>query len=219
MAMCVAIDTTSIMGCSGNARMRPPSIDVMASNNISGPAICFQIGTPTGDTSDCHFIGTPTRESFKLKDNEADECFDCDDSDDDCSRVSEKSDCESEAETEASPSNIPEGMPSKFQLVEVTKKTTRARLVNPWVAKPQEKNRKEETFCNLGGGSSNEDDGDSDNDSDDGSLKLAQAMVARARKYSNSADDIDDDLLGGDTCKCDDDCEAISIGSFSDIEL
>merc|ERR1719420_2214192 len=95
------------MGCGGTARMRPPSIDVMASKDVSGPAICFQIGTPTGDESNCHFIGTPTREGFKLKDDEADECFDCDDSDEEYSRISDNRDCESEAETEASPIGIP----------------------------------------------------------------------------------------------------------------
>merc|ERR1712025_1102328 len=100
-------------------------------------------------------------------------------------------------------------------LVEVSE-TTRGRSVNSWVAEPQEVNRKPETFCYLEGGNVHRDD-DSDNDSDDDSLKVAKAMVASARKHADSVDDVNDDMSGGDNC--DDDCECISIGSFSDIEL
>merc|ERR1719316_242596 len=153
MATCMTIEATSCMGFSGSARSRPPSIDVIASNNVSGAAVCFQIGTPTGDESNCHFIGTPTREGLKLKDHEADECFDCDDSDDDCSQVSDKRDCESEAETEASPSHVPVTtvVGKKFNVDQVAVKTTRVHSITPSVAQPQNTNGKLQAACDLDG--------------------------------------------------------------------
>lgn len=90
MAMCLAVETCG------------PAFSSIGSKEVSGPAICFQIATPTEVTR--FDIATPT---VRVLDANVDECFECDDSDDDSSRIPDDSDCESEAETEASPKGLP----------------------------------------------------------------------------------------------------------------
>jgi len=181
--------------------MAPPCIDSMASDQASEPAVCFQIGTPTADDSECHFIGTPTREGFKLKDEDVDECFECDDSDSDCSRASnDDSDCESEADTEASPPpSIAPG--KKLNWDDLTDRNTRV-IIPPVVALPSEEpNWKLEAACHLAGRKGFGAEADSDSDFDD------------------SDDDDDDDYMGSRRNNFDDDFEVGSAGSDSDQEL
>jgi len=209
MATCIAnIETSgsawSSTGCSGKARMTPPCIDLMASDQVSGPAVCFQIGTPTSADGDCHFIGTPTREGFKLKDEDVDECFECDDSDSDCSRVSDDdSECESEADTEASPICAPPSVATgkKLSWDDVADRNTRVRSISPPMVEvvSQEPNWKLEAACHLAGRKGFGGEADSDSDFDDS--------------------DDDSDYMGGRRDNFDDDFEIGSAGSDSDREL
>jgi hypothetical protein len=189
------------MECRGNVRMGPPHIDILASNQASGPATCFQISTPTADEGDCHFIGTPTAESFKIKDDDVDECFECD-SGDDRSRVSDDGDSESEAETEASSSSAPNAvaMSKKLSWGDVAERGTRVCSTSPPVVEPQEPNWKLEAACHLVGRKRLEAGLDSDDD---------------------DSDDVSDDELLGHSRRdnLDDDFEVGSLGSDSEGEL
>jgi hypothetical protein len=182
--------------------LAPPCIDVVASNEVSGPAVCFQIGTPTADDGNCHFIGTPTKESTKLKNQDEDECFECGGSDDDCSRASDDdSDCESEADTEASPIRAANSIATgkKLSWDDVVDRSKIIRPSNPTVAEPQEPNWKLEAACHLAG---------------------HKGYAARVDIDDSSDDDSDDELLGCRHDNLDDDFEVGSIPSMdSDIEL
>jgi len=181
--------------------MGPPSIDIMASDQVSGPAMCFQIGTPTAEE---FCIGTPTKKGFKIKDDEVDECFDCDDSDDDnCSRASDDSDCESDAETEASPVNSPNVVAAgqKLSWNEVAERSSRVKYVCPPAVEqkePQEPNWKLEAAMHMAG---------------------QRGFGAGIETRIDSDSDSDDELLGCRRDNLDDDFEIGSIGEFSDIEL
>eukprot|EP00746_Dinoflagellata_sp_MGD_P160642 gnl/MRDRNA2_/MRDRNA2_87488_c0_seq1.p1 gnl/MRDRNA2_/MRDRNA2_87488_c0~~gnl/MRDRNA2_/MRDRNA2_87488_c0_seq1.p1 ORF type:complete len:202 (+),score=52.21 gnl/MRDRNA2_/MRDRNA2_87488_c0_seq1:74-679(+) len=201
MATCAGIETSgtawSSKGCIG--RLAPPCIDLAASNEVSGPAVCFQIGTPTADAGDCHFIGTPTKESMKLKNQDEDECFECDDSDNESRLSDDDSDCESEADTEASPVRSASSMATGKQLSwnDVADRNKIKRPSNPTV--PQEPNWKLEAACHLAG---------------------QKGYAARFDIDDSSDDESDDELLGCRRDNLDDDFEVGSIASIdSDIEL
>jgi len=203
MATCIGIETSgSGSGCSG--RMAPPFIDVAASNQSSGPTVCFQIGTPTGEDANCHFIGTPTGEGVKLKNEDVDECFDCDDSDGDCSEASNNdSDCESEADTEASPIMTANSFApcKKLTWGDVADRNESVRSRSSPAADLQEPNWKLEAACHLAG---------------------RNGFAAGLDDADDSSDeDSDDGLLGcGRRNNLDDDFEIGSMGSIdSDIEL
>lgn len=175
----------------------------MAASHVSEPAICFQIGTPTEDESICHFIGTPTRQGIKLKDEDVDECFECDDSDDDRSRASDDdSDCQSEVDTEASPISSRHTVTSGKKLTwdEVTDRSARICSISPPVAEPQEPNWRLEAACHLAG-------------------NKGYAAGLDADRFDDSSDDgSDDDYMGSRRDNLDDDFEIGSLGSDSDDE-
>jgi hypothetical protein len=187
--------------------LAPPCIDLTASNEASGlapgPAVCFQIGTPTADDADCHFIGTPTKGSIKLKNQDEDECFECGDSDDDsASRASDDdSDCESEADTEASPIRAVSSVATtkKLSWDDVADRNKNIRSLQAPAAEAQEPNWKLEAACHLAG---------------------RKGFAAGVDLDDSSDDDSDNELLGCRRDNLDDDFEVGSIGSIdSDIEL
>merc|ERR1712224_567120 len=110
---------------------------------MGGTATCFQIATPT--EVNCFDIGTPT---IKIQDEDVDECFECEDSDDDCSQISE-SDCESEAETEVSSRSVPTtiAQDKKLSWNEVAERSARVCSLSPSVVQSQEPNWKLEASC------------------------------------------------------------------------
>lgn len=206
MATCMAVEMSgpacSSAECSGEARRPPPCIDLMATSDVSGPAVFFQIGTPTADEGVCHFIGTPTKQGVKLKDEDVDECFECDDSDDDCSRASDDdSDYESESEPEAprQENSITPGKQLSWD--DVADRNSRVRTMSLTVAEQQEPNWKLEAACHLAG-------------------RKGYAAGLDADRFDDSSDDDSDDGYMG--CRCDnldDDFEIGSVGSGSDDEL